>query len=92
MKKYKPLSFLNTDNFISIKSENNFNLKTQPIKINYLFSRRVNIIKNFIYFYSISLLLNPFSPLIFQSNLEFKLKINSYFILLLENNYSNFFY
>ena len=82
----------NTDNFISSKIEKKLKAKPNPINVNYLFNKRLKIIRTFIHFYSIFLIFFPFNPVVYESNLEFKLKLNSYYTLLLENDYTDYYY
>lgn len=90
-KKYKSAIFLNINSYINLGMEK-INKNKQKIVINYSFSKRIKIIKNFIFLYSIIFILQPFSNLYFQSNVEFKLKFNIYFFLMIDTDYSNFYF
>ena len=85
--KYKSGLFLNFDNSLDYE-KNNKNIKQ---KINYVYSHRSKFIRSFLFFYSIFLILFPFSICKYSNNPEFRAKANLNFLLLLDNEYSNFY-
>lgn len=88
LNKYKTNLYINLDGFL----EYEINKKRLDWPLNYIFNRKFNIIKNFIYFYSVFLILLPFSVYQHKNNQEFKININSSSMLLLDENYDYFFY
>lgn len=85
--KYKVSIFLNYDNSTNYSNENKKNKHT----VNYLFEHRSKFLRNFIYFYSVFLLIFPFSYFSFKNNPEFRVKVGISSILLLDDDYNNFF-
>jgi hypothetical protein len=88
--KYKQSTYLNFKN-LNQKS----NIKNSKIinynNIDYIFPYKSNFIRNFIYFYSLFLISNSFSLYNQKNNPTFKINFNFENILLLNDDYSNFY-
>lgn len=89
LKKYKTSVLLNTINYIN--PEFTSFIEKTPIKINYVFQKRLKILRTFIFFNSIFFILMPFNPFIYKSEMEFKLKTNLFYFLVINDDYTDFF-
>lgn len=86
--KYKNNIYINNNylvNFVEdcVKLNNN--------SFNYVYNYKRNILRNFIYIYSIFLIFSPFSIFQLNNNLEFKKAFSINTLLVLEENYNEFF-
>lgn len=97
LNKYKLNYFLITENVIDLNKEvkysNNYNFKKNNniIFINYLFKKKIKIVRSLIHTYSIFLCFYHFNYFIYKSNIQFKIRINNSNFLIMENEYNDFF-
>lgn len=87
IKKYKPSLYLNYDGVL--ESESKRPKKSKPV--NFLLNKKFNVIRNLVYFYSVFLLILPFTPYQDKNNEEFRVILNSYSMLLLDEDYNSYF-
>ena len=87
IKKYKPSLLLIYDNVLECETKKP--KKSKPV--NFLLNKKFNVIRNFIYFYSIFLLILPFTSYKDKNNEEFRIILNPYSLLLLDEDYNSYF-
>lgn len=85
--KYKNSILLNHDGVLNYVVKN---IKINE-SINHIFNKKFNIIRNFIYFYSVFLIFLPFSVYQHKNNQEFRINIDLLSMLVLKEEYNNFF-
>lgn len=87
LNKYKINYYLITENIVNFKVSKNKN----TIFINYLFKKKIKIVRSLIHTYSIFLCFYHFNYFIYKSNIQFKIRINNSNFLIMENEYNDFF-
>lgn len=89
LNKYNQSINLNFKNvfLLSIFKKNNISCNN----VNYIFTYKNKFLRNFIFFYSIFLNTNQFSNYYQKNNPNFKININYNYLLLINENFNNFF-
>lgn len=86
--KYRTNLYLNRNNFMYYHRDISNNISK---KINYVFTHKNKFLRGFIYFYSFFLISDNFSFFSYKNNPDFIIKINTTSLLLMAENFNNFF-